>query len=387
VAHLQRQQMTKRIVVPILVLVALGLLAAVPGTAPGAGKDEVAPTTPRVRLLTSSSHEVVVGWRRATDNVAVTGYRVYRAGVPLAVVRPGRRTYAFRGLACGTSYRLAVQARDAAGNRSRRSNLVAATRACGNQVVVAVGDLCLSGSDCAATSSLVDQIAPARVLTLGDHAYPDGTLEEYMGAYEAVWGRHKAKTSPTPGNHDYGTPGARGYFDYFGARAPGEYYSFELGAWHVISLDSEISVRTGSDQWTWLRADLARHPNRCILAYWHTPRFSSGRQHRLTARFLPFWTLLHAAGADVVLNAHEHNYERFAPQNPTGGADPNGIRQFVVGTGGASLLPLGPPVANSEARSNTTFGVVKLVLRDGGYDWSFLPVAGATFTDGGSDTC
>ncbi|HEY7380202.1 MAG TPA: metallophosphoesterase [Gaiella sp.] len=369
-------------------LVSAGLLATgLPMAGQATATDRVAPSPPQVRVHAKTPSGVSLAWRPARDNVGVTAYRVFRGGAPIAVLKASKRSYVVRGLACGTTYRLGLQATDGAGNSSRRSSLVAATAACGDQVIAAVGDLCLTGADCAPTAALVDQINPVRVLTLGDHAYPEGTLAQYQGAYEPAWGRFKAKTSPTPGNHDYDTPGARGYYEYFGARAPKEYFSFDLGAWHVISLNSEISVRAGSTQWKWLKADLTAHRSRCILAYWHTPHFSSGRQHRTGGRFVPFWTLLSDAGADVVLTAHEHNYERFARQDALGAANPKGVRQFVVGTGGAALLPLGPPVANSEARSNTTFGVLKLVLRTGGYDWAFVPVAGASFTDAGSDTC
>ena len=193
--------------------------------------------------------------------------------------------------------------------------------------------------------------------------------------------------SPTPGNHEHHTSGARGYFDYFGARAPAEYYSFDLGAWHLISLNSEISVSSGSVQETWLKADLAAHPSKCILAYWHKPRFSSGSQHGGSSRLAPLWTALQAAGADVILNGHEHNYERFARQDASGRADPRGIRAFVVGTGGAGVYSFGTPVANSEVRNDRTFGVLRLVLHGGSYEWSFVPVAGASFTDSGSQTC
>jgi hypothetical protein len=366
----------------------VGLLAAGQCSAAVAtASDPIAPTKPKVRIQSKTPSALAVVWKPAKDNVGVAAYHVFRGGVPVAVLRAHKRSFVFAGLVCGKRYKLALQATDAAGNRSRRSALVAATGSCGDQVIAAAGDLCLTGADCAGTAALIDRINPVRVLTLGDNAYPDGSPAQYMGAYDAMWGRHKPKTSPTPGNHDYNTPGARGYFDYFGARAPREYFSFDLGAWHVISLNSEISVRAGSTQWKWLQADLATNPRQCILAYWHTPRFSSGRQHRTSGRFVPFWTLLEAAGADVVLNAHEHSYERFARQNASGAADTRGIRQFVVGTGGAALLPLGTPAGNSEARSNTTFGVLKLVLRAHGYDWSFVPVEGATFTDSGSDTC
>ena len=256
-------------------------------------------------------------------------------------------------------------------------------------VVAAAGDICGSATDCAPTAVLLGQINPTRVLTLGDNAYQDGSVSQYASYYKPNWGVYKAKTSPAPGNHDYHTSGGAGYFSYFGSRAPAPYYSFDLGSWHLISLDGEIGVSAGSAQEMWLKADLAAHPGQCTLAYWHEPRFSSGSVHGSNSSFDPFWRDLYAAGADVVLNGHEHNYERFAPQNPSGQADSKGIREFVVGTGGADegSYPFGTPVANSEVRNATTHGVLKLTLHTGSYDWQFLPAAGSSFTDSGTSSC
>jgi hypothetical protein len=223
-------------------------------------------------------------------------------------------------------------------------------------------------------------------LALGDNAYQDGTLAQYNEYYEPNWGRFKAKTSPTPGNHDYHTSGAAGYFAYFGSQAPAEYYSYDLGSWHLISLNGDIGRSAGSAQETWLKNDLAAHPATCTLAYWHEPRFSSG-YHGSNSGFDAFWRDLYAAGVDVVINGHDHDYERFAPQDPSGAATPNGIREFVAGTGGASHYTFNTPIANSEVRDNTSYGVLKLTLHEGSYDWQFVPVAGASFTDSGSGAC
>ena len=264
------------------------------------------------------------------------------------------------------------------------AEVVAAT----DPVVVAAGDICGSATDCDPTADLVEQINPTRALTLGDNAYPDGSPSQFSSYYDPNWGRFKAKTSPAPGNHDYHLSGASGYFGYFGPLAPAEYYSYDVGSWHLISLNSEISVSSSSAQLNWLRNDLAAHPNQCTLAYWHKPRFSSGTTHGGSSSFDPFWQALYAAKADVVLVGHEHNYERFAKQNPSGAADPNGIQQFVVGTGGASHgYSFGTPVANSQVQNDNTFGVLKLTLHSGSYNWKFVPVAGGTFTDSGSNTC
>jgi Calcineurin-like phosphoesterase len=375
-----------------LCLAAASLQAGSSETRPAlaASGDRARPTAPNsLRVLRTSTTSVAVAWGVATDNVRVTGYRVFRGGLPRAAVAASRRTYVFTGLACGKRYKLAVQARDAARNLSRRSVLVAATADCrpGDPVIAAAGDLCSTTTDCAATAALVDRIDPDRILTLGDNAYEDGSASEFTRYYDPNWGRFKARTSPSPGNHDYHTSGAKGYFDYFGDRAPGEYYSFDLGAWHLISLNSEISASSGSPQDTWLKADLAAHPSRCILAYWHRPRFSSGREHGSSSSMAILWRRLQAARADVILVSHEHNYERFANQNADGVADAQGVRQFVVGTGGASLYRFARPIANSEVRNSSTHGVLEMVLHPAGYDWRFVPAAGASFTDAGSGRC
>ena len=241
------------------------------------------------------------------------------------------------------------------------------------------------------TSNLLTRPGVAAVLSLGDSQYEDGEYSEFTGpnAYHATWGRVKAKTKPVPGNHEYHVSGASGYFRYYGATA-GErgkgYYSFDLGSWHLIALNSEISTSTGSTQERWLRADLRATRKRCVLAYWHRPRFSSG-EHGGSSSVAGFWQALYEARADLILSAHDHDYERFAPQNPSGRADPNGIRQFVVGTGGADHGSVGGAEPNSQARNGTTFGVLKLTLRGNGYDWRFIPEAGGTFTDAGSGSC
>jgi len=260
--------------------------------------------------------------------------------------------------------------------------------AASDPVIVAAGDICGSATDCAPTATLIDQINPDRVLTLGDNAYEDGTLAQYNAYYAPNWGRFLDKTAPSPGNHEYHTANAQGYFSYFGAKAPGPYYSYDVGSWHLISLTGDISVSAGSAQETWLKADLAAHPSQCTLAYWHEPRFSSGTTHGSSSSFDQFWRDLYAAGADIILNGHEHNYERFAPQSPGATADPKGIREFVVGTGGVSHgYSFGTPIANSEVRNSTTWGVIKLTLHSGSYDWQFVPVAGGVFTDSGSGSC
>jgi chitodextrinase len=345
------------------------------------------PATPTASTTTQTS--IALMWGPSSDNTAVAGYDVYRDGTKVGSV--ATTSYTFTGLTCATNYTLGVEAYDAVGNHSARSSVAASTSACApttsDAVIAAAGDICSSPTDCAPTASLLDQIAPSRVLTLGDNAYPDGSSSDYTSYYEPNWGRHKSKTSPAPGNHDYHTAGGAGYFNYFGSQAPAPYYSFDLGAWHLISLNGEIDHSSGSTQESWLKNDLAAHPAQCTLAYWHEPRFSSGSEHGSDSSFDPFWRDLYTAGAEIVLNGHDHEYERFAPQNPTAGADPKGIREFVVGTGGASHYTFTTPIANSEIRDNTSYGVLKLTLHSTSYDWNFLPVTGANFTDAGTTTC
>ena len=357
--------------------------------------DTTPPSTPAGLTQTSSTQtSVSLAWNASTDNVGVKQYNVFR-GSGLDGTSPGT-SYTSSGLTCGTSYLFTVQAQDAAGNVSGRSGAVsAATAACSSSggtdpVITAAGDICSSSTDCTATSDLVLSLNPTRALTLGDNAYDDGTLSQFNSEYDPNWGRFKSITSPSPGNHEYHVAGAADYFSYFGSQAPAAYYSYDVGAWHIVSLasDAGVSPSAGGAEETWLKQDLAAHPSRCILAYWHEPRWSSGTTHGSDSSWSAVWNDLYAAHADVVLNGHEHNYERFAKQNPSGAADPNGIREIVAGTGGASHgYPFGTPIANSEVRNDSTWGVLKLTLHPTGYDWQFVPVAGSTFTDSGSDTC
>ena len=258
-------------------------------------------------------------------------------------------------------------------------------------VLLAAGDI----ADCGvvedeATARILDAYPTATVATLGDNVYDNGTASEFTNCYGPTWGRHKARTKPSPGNHEYGTANASGYFGYFGAAAgnPGQgWYSYDVGAWHVVSLNSNcsnVSCAAGSPQEQWLRADLAAHPARCTLAYWHHPRFASDLE---STSVQPFWQALQDFDADVVLVGHQHNYERFALLGPTGALDTNGIRSFIVGTGGASLHSIGSPATGSQVRNDNTYGVLKLTLHPQGYDWVFLPIAGQSFTDSGTDAC
>jgi hypothetical protein len=244
-----------------------------------------------------------------------------------------------------------------------------------------------------ATARVLAVASPAAVLPLGDTQYASGTLRAYAKSYGPSWGRFDLIAHPVPGDEEYEAPGARGYYDYFGpsAGAAGTgYYSFDVGAWHLIALNSEcdtVACGAGSAQEAWLRADLAAHPTRCTLAYWHRPRFTSGPASQATDADA-FWRDLYAAGAELVLGGHNHNYERFAPQTPDHKPDPiTGIRQFVAGTGGESLDPFGADVRpNSEVRIAGVFGVLLLTLGLDGYDWRFVSISGAVL-DSGSAPC
>ncbi len=276
----------------------------------------------------------------------------------------------------------------------------------GDPVIMAAGDIICTtihppdGSSCehAATSQLIVDQNPTAVLTLGDHCH-DPTAACFSNNYDPSWGRFKSKTHPVVGNHEYLVSGAVTYFDYFngvgnqiglaGDRSKG-YYSFDLGTWHLIALNSNCSeaggCSAGSPQEKWLRADLAAHPATCTLAYWHIPLWSSGG--RASPNMYTLTQDLYNNHAEIVLNGHDHIYERFAPQDYNGNADPqNGIRAFIVGTGGANHTSIASIAPNSLVRNVSTFGVLKLTLHATSYDWQFVPVPGQAFTDSGSAAC
>jgi len=271
-------------------------------------------------------------------------------------------------------------------------------------VIAAAGDIaCAPGSlpsstrcQHATTGALLSSIYPNAVLPLGDTQYQEGTSAQYAGSYNKTdWGATWLGASrPAVGNHEYYTAGAAGYYGEFGANAgsPSEgYYSWDVGAWHMIALNSECAqvggCGAGSPQEQWLKNDLAAHNAVCTMAYWHRPRFSSGSTIGSNSTYQAFWNDLYAAHADVVLAGHAHHYERFAPQTPSGAADDKGIREFIVGTGGEDFQGLGSGIANSEVRNNQTFGVLKMTLHDQSYDWQFVPIPGSSFTDSGSYPC
>jgi PKD repeat protein len=294
------------------------------------------------------------------------------------------------------NYRVTVSVTNQRDETGSGSVTVAATA----PVILAAGDI----ADCTrfgddSTAMLLDAL-PGVVIPLGDNAYANGTPDEYTNCYGPTWGRQKARTRPVAGNHDYNTPAAPGYFGYFGA-AGGDpakgYYSFTLGSWFVIVLNTGTDVpsnyEAGSPQEQWLRSELASHTQPCVLAVFHHPRFSTVKDRApITYYTAAIWNALYAYGADLVLNGHDHAYQRFAPQRPDGTRDTAfGIRQIAVGTGGGEVLYVWadsiPAGSNIEVRDNQTHGVLKVTLRAGSYEWRFVPASGASFTDSGSGSC
>lgn len=262
--------------------------------------------------------------------------------------------------------------------------------------IVAAGDI----ADCrhvapdrsgAAQTAALVAATDAAVLTIGDNTYPVGAYAEFVDCFAPTWGKFESRLRPSPGNHEYQTPGAAGYYAYFGDRAgPGRrgYYSFDLGGWHIISMNSAVDAKVGSAQYRWLLDDLAASSSSlCTLVFWHHPVFSSG-PHGNDPRMRDALAALHAAGADVLLVGHDHVYERLAPHDATGESDPvRGIRSFTVGTGGAGLYEFKAPHPRSELRDASTHGLLRLVLGDGMYRWEFVSTGGGAPRDRGQGAC
>ena len=304
----------------------------------------------------------------------------------------------YSGLTAGP-HSLTVTATDTAGNTDPAPQTRVWTvepGASSDPVLVGAGDIahCTSQGD-EATAALVESI-PGTVFTAGDNAYVNGTAKEFANCYDPTWGRFKGRTMPAPGNHEYQSdPAAAGYYQYFGAAAGDPtkgYYDYTLGSWHVIVLNSVCwaagGCGPGSPQEQWLRTVLASSRAPCTVAITHHARFSSAALHGSTPTVAPLWTALYEHGADLVLSGHDHVYERFAMQTPAGVADPVfGLRQFTVGMGGRDHRRFANPIANSEVRNSTTFGVLKLTLQTDRYHWEFVPEAGKSFTDRGTGAC
>jgi hypothetical protein len=268
------------------------------------------------------------------------------------------------------------------------------TAGSGDPVLIGAGDICITSSiaNANATAALITARPNAVVFTAGDNSNETGSSANYTNCVAKSWGVFKSRIHPVPGNHDYMTSGAGPYYAFFGAAAgtAGKgYYSYNLSNnWHVVALNvlcSEVGgCGAGSPEETWLKADLAANVGKHFIAIWHIPSFSSGGAHGNNSSYRSWWNDLYAAHAEIVINGHDHDYERFALQSPSGAADPNGIREFVSGTGGAGQRSFGTIRANSQVRSTGTFGVLQLTLHAGSYSWQFIPVAGKTFTDSGT---
>jgi hypothetical protein len=377
-------------------------------------QDTTAPSAPASLSAAPGTGTVTLSWT-ASAAADLAGYDLYRS-TSLPVTTTGGpvngadlltgSSYTDTGLVNGTTYHYAIRAVDRSDNASALSAPASATPSGGSPdpVLLVAGDIagCTWSGD-ENTASVVNGLA-GTVVTLGDNVYPNGTLTEFTSCYAPSWGQFKARTRPTPGNHDYNTPGATGYFDYFngagnqtgpaGDRSRG-YYSFDLGTWHIVVLNSECETTTGlwlkggcaagSAQETWFKADLAAATTNNVIVTWHKPRYSSSTEHGNSSHMQALWKVAYDRGVDLMLAGHSHNYERFAPMNASGAVDATfGMRELVVGTGGASYHGFTTPAATSEVRNTGTHGVLKLTLHASSYEWQFVPVAGKTFADAGT---
>jgi hypothetical protein len=333
-----------------------------------------------------------------TDNVTASASLTYECKLDAQAFAACTSPQPYSALTDG-SHTFQVRAKDAAGNVDPTPASQTWQIGTGDAVMLGAGDIagCDSNGD-EQTATLIGGLAGA-VFTLGDNAYPNGLLSDFTSCYAPSWGRSqiKSRTRPVAGNHDYGdgSNNGNGYFDYFngagnftgpaGDRDKG-YYSYDVGAyWHVVALNSECGIDascSASSEESWLRSDLAANASKNVIAMWHRPRW--GRPGN--AGLQPLWQDLYAYGVELLLCGHDHDYERFAPQNALGQRDDaHGVREIVVGTGGETLDAVGGPLPNTQALNNTTWGVVKLTLHRSSFDWQFVPVAGGSFTDSGTD--
>ncbi len=360
--------------------------------------DTQAPSTPAgLTAGPATATSVPLTWGAATDNVGVTGYDVLRNGT--AVATSATTSYTDTGLTPNTSYTYAVRARDAAGNLSPASTPITVKTAAGSAgfVLAAAGDIAeqctASSSSCVhpKTAKLVENINPAAVITMGDNQYDEPTLADFKNYYDKTWGKFKNITRPIPGNHE-SYSGFTGYEQYFGtiAKPQGKrYYSWEMGNWHFIALDSNDFVTHDEfaepPQITWLKQDLASNTKGCVAAYYHHPRWSSG-DHGDNIDSIALWNLMVANKVDLVLNGHDHDYERFVPQNADGKADANGPVEIVGGSGGANLYDLSPAHATT-AKLLKTFGVLKLSMTDTTFQTQLIGVDGKVLDSSQTYTC
>ena len=308
-------------------------------------------------------------------------------GATATGVKPPAHVYAQPG-----TYDVSLTVTDDAQATDKKTKQVTATLDAGVTVNVA-GDLgyCGPNGQPNAVATLLDSLA-GPLIAPGDIAYPDGSASDFANCYDPIFGRFKQRTYPVPGNHEYHSAQAQPYFDYFGSRVGDTsrpYYSMDIGDWHFVMLNSNCTeiggCGVGSAQERWLTQDLAGSNKMCKAAVWHHPRFTSSDKG-FDANVVPLWDAFQSGGGDIIFNGHAHHYERFAPMNSAGVRSPSGVRQFVVGTGGAALYPFVTTAPGSESRGGS-FGVLKMDLHTASYSWDFVPVAGSTFTDSGSGTC
>ncbi|WP_328997637.1 discoidin domain-containing protein [Kribbella sp. NBC_00709] len=370
------------------------------GTTDSTGDTE-APTVPTgLKSTGATAASVALSWSASIDNVGVSGYDVLRDGSVVAST-PGTQ-YNDTGLTANTSYRYSVRARDLAGNVSAASDPITVTTSAGGTggfVLAAAGDIAdrctASDSSCIhpKTAKLVEAIKPAAVLTIGDNQYDDAHLSDFQNYYAKTWGKFKNITHPIPGNHEtYDDVPFDGYHKYFGSIATPQgknYYSWELGNWHFVALDSNDFVKEDDlrepAQLTWLKQDLAKNTKGCIAAYYHHPRFSSG-DHGDNPDAAPLWQTLVSAKADLVLNGHDHHYERFLPQNANGTPDPNGPMQIIGGMGGAPLYPV-HSAHPATAKIISDFGVLKLSMTDTTFTSQLIGLDGKVLDSSPTYTC
>ncbi len=385
---------------------------------PGVVRRVTAPSVEAVRFSRVTAHSASVETAVSAGNAAgawwvefgpTTAYGQMTAPVSISVATPRREVKAtLSALSAATAYHARVVVSTSAGTVASPDSVFTTQADPSSVRVAAAGDIACDPSSSSFNGGVgtatechqrgvSDAILAGRydaVLPLGDVQYESGSADEFAGSYEPSWGRLKAITHPAVGNHEYGSPGAAQYFRYFGAAAGDPergYYSYDLGSWHLIVLNSNCAriggCAEGSLQEVWLRADLAAHPVRCVAAYWHHPRFSSG-QNGDTQAMTTIWADLYAAGADVVLSGHDHDYERFAPQDAAGVRDDSrGIREFVVGTGGKNHMKFKAIEANSEVHDTSSFGFLEVTLSDGAYAWKFVSDPPGGLSDSGSGIC
>ncbi|SDX95716.1 Calcineurin-like phosphoesterase [Amycolatopsis xylanica] len=346
-----------------------------------------------LKQTAGTANTITLGWEPAQDNVGVTGYEILRGGNVIG--KSATNTFTDTSLASGWDFTYAVRARDAAGNLSPTSATVPAktedTGSTDGTVIAVSGDIAKAELPSAhsETAKVVERIKPKYVLTVGDNQYDDGTIAEYRAYYDKTWGKFKSITKPVPGNHEWNNKLA-GYKQYFGKIATPNgkpYYSYNIGDFHFVALDSDpVYNGGGSDQVSWLRKDLAANSKSCVIGYWHHPRFNSGQDGDQKS-VAPLWNEFSKAKADVVFQGHDHHYERTKPLNTAGHVDEaNGVRSVIVGIGGDSLY------LNFKAREGVEkifgkHGVMKLVLKGKSYSWEIIGTDGKLLDQAGPYTC